>query len=161
VDPSQSIISLSSDNEPFTTEKTLTTVTFTTKTSHVPAKTCPPNKLTRKSFRNAKQPILAPKDKPSSNSQASTISSPQLISRKRQNTTTLESNTKKKKKDLVLSKRLRFLQIHLLPPHLSSTLALLKRHLAEPSLKQPGKARERWFQISQHLFWTQQAKGAL
>jgi hypothetical protein len=97
VDPSQSIISLSSDNEPFPTEKTLTTVTFTTKTSHVPAKTCPLNKLTRKSLRNAKQHILAPKDKPSSNSQASTISSPQLISRKRQNTTTLESNTHKKK----------------------------------------------------------------
>jgi hypothetical protein len=41
VDPSQSIISLSSDNEPFPYEKTFTTATFNTKTSPVPAKTCP------------------------------------------------------------------------------------------------------------------------
>jgi hypothetical protein len=95
VDPSQSIISLSSDNEPYPTEISLTTATFTTKTSPVPSKTCPPNKLTRKSPRNAKQTIPAPNDKHSSNSQASTIPAPQLLSRKRQNTTTLESNSKK------------------------------------------------------------------
>jgi hypothetical protein len=41
VDPSQSIISLSSDNEPFPYEKTFTTATFNTKTSPVLAKTCP------------------------------------------------------------------------------------------------------------------------
>jgi hypothetical protein len=95
VDPSQSIISLSSDNEPFPYEKTHTTATFNTKTSPVPAKTCPPNKQTRKSPKNAKQPILDPKDKPSSNSHAPTISNPQQLSRKRQNITALESNTKK------------------------------------------------------------------
>jgi hypothetical protein len=95
VDPSQSIISLSSDTEPFPTKKTLTTATFTTQTSIVPAKTCPLNKQTRKSPRTTKQPMLALKDKPSSISPDSTISTPQLMSRKRQNTTDLDPNPKK------------------------------------------------------------------
>jgi hypothetical protein len=101
--------------------------------------------------KNAKQPILDPKDKPSSNSQAPTISNPQQLSRKRQNITALESNTKKGPG---------FVKEIEVPPDsppstpLSSTLALLKRHLPEPSLKQLGKARKRWFQTSQHLFWT-------
>jgi hypothetical protein len=95
VDPSQSIISLSCDTEPNPTEKTHTTATFTTKSSHVTTKPCPLNKQTRKSPRTTKHPMLAPIDMPSSFSPDSSIPTPPLMSRKRQNTTDLESNPKK------------------------------------------------------------------
>jgi hypothetical protein len=95
---------------------------------------------------------IYPKDKPSSNSQAPTISNPQQLSRKRQNITALESNTKKGPgfvKEIEVPPDT--------PPSTPSVFNLgsFEKAPARAIFKAARKGKKKMVSdISQHLFWT-------